>query len=446
MSTLSSQPYKGARDYYPADKRIQNFIFNNWKRVAMRYGYEEYSAPLLEPVDVYAAKSGQEVASEQAYDFIDRGGRSVAIRPEMTPSVSRMVAARRQEMAFPARLFSIANFMRYERPQRGREREFWQLNVDMFGGDNVMSEAEIIAMGAELLRIFGAVETMYVIKINNRKLINFMMSQYLGLDMIQAQLMIKLFDRKNKISTEDFRDQALDVLGKDMAEAGLEKISILLNAHTMADLPEEIRETSAVKEVQELFTLLHSMGITNAVFDITLMRGLDYYTGTVFEFFDTHPDNSRALFGGGRYDGLVGLFGVEPVSAVGMAPGLSTTELFLQSHGLLPALPSTTEVYVAVLGEDMLTCAMKLVADLRSEGVNVELDMTHRPLDKQIKTAVKKDIAFIVFIGAEELKTGIYSFKDITASEEQKLSFERIVSTVKDRRRVHTDELDDLFE
>lgn len=446
MSTLSSQPYKGARDYYPADKRIQNFIFNNWKRVAMRYGYEEYSTPLLEPVDVYAAKSGQEVASEQAYDFIDRGGRSVAIRPEMTPSVSRMVAARRQEMAFPARLFSIANFMRYERPQRGREREFWQLNVDMFGGDNVMSEAEIIAMGAELLRIFGAVETMYVIKINNRKLINFMMSQYLGLDMIQAQLMIKLFDRKNKISTEDFRDQALDVLGKDMAEAGLEKISILLNAHTMADLPEEIRETSAVKEVQELFTLLHSMGITNAVFDITLMRGLDYYTGTVFEFFDTHPDNSRALFGGGRYDGLVGLFGVEPVSAVGMAPGLSTTELFLQSHGLLPVLPSTTEVYVAVLGEDMLTGAMKLVADLRSEGVNVELDMTHRSLDKQIKTAVKKDIAFIVFIGAEELKTGIYSFKDITASEEQKLSFERIVSTVKDRRRVHTDELDDLFE
>jgi histidyl-tRNA synthetase len=446
MSTLSSQPYKGARDYYPADKRIQNFIFNNWKRVAMRYGYEEYSTPLLEPVDVYAAKSGQEVASEQAYDFIDRGGRRVAIRPEMTPSVSRMVAARRQEMAYPARLFSIANFMRYERPQRGREREFWQLNVDMFGGDNVMSEAEIIAMGAELLRIFGAIETMYVIKINNRKLINFMMSQYLGLDMIQAQLMIKLFDRKNKISTEDFRDQALDILGKDMAEVGLEKISTLLNAHTMADLPEEIRETGAVKEVQELFTLLHSMGMTNVVFDITLMRGLDYYTGTVFEFFDTHPDNSRALFGGGRYDGLVGLFGVESISAVGMAPGLSTTELFLQSHGLLPVLPSTTEVYVAVLGEGMLTGAMKLVADLRSEGVNVELDMTHRSLDKQIKTAVKKDIAFIVFIGAEELKTGIYSLKDTTASEEQKLSFERIVSTVKDRRRVHTDELDDLFE
>jgi histidyl-tRNA synthetase len=446
MSTLSSQPYKGTRDYYPADKRIQNFIFNNWKRVAMRYGYEEYGAPLLEPIDVYAAKSGQELANEQTYMFTDRGGRNMAIRPEMTPTISRMVAARRQEMAYPARLFSIANFMRYERPQRGREREFWQLNIDVFGAEGAQSESEIITMGAEFLSVFGATDEMYVIKINNRKLINFMMAQYLGLDTVQAQLMIKLFDRKNKISTEEFRDQALDILGEAMAETGLAKISALLNAHSMADLPEEMRESGAVKEVQELFTLLEAAGIKNAVFDITLMRGLDYYTGTVFEFFDNHPDNNRSLFGGGRYDGLVGLFGAEPISAVGMAPGLSTTELFLQSHDLMPKLPSTTEVYVAVLGEDSLRGAMKLAADLRNEGVNTELDTTGRKLDKQIKTAVKKDIAFMIFVGEEELKTEIYSFKDTASSEEQKLSFERIVSTVKDRRRPHLDDLDDLFE
>jgi histidyl-tRNA synthetase len=446
MSTLSSQPYKGTRDYYPAEKRIQNFIFNNWKRVAMRYGYEEYGAPMLEPIEIYAAKSGQELASEQTYMFTDRGSRTVAIRPEMTPSISRMVAARRQEMAYPARLFSIANFMRYERPQRGREREFWQLNVDIFGLEGALPESEIIAMGAEFLNVFGATDDMYSIKINNRKLINFMMAHYLGLDTVQAQLMIKLFDRKNKITTEEFRDQALDILGESMAEAGLAKISTLLNAHTMADLPEEIRESNAVKEVQELFTLLNAAGIKNAVFDITLMRGLDYYTGTVFEFFDNHPDNSRSLFGGGRYDGLVGLFGAEQISAVGLAPGLSTTELFLQSHDLLPKLPSTTEVYIAVLGDDMLAGAMKLATDLRSEGVNTELDVTGRKLDKQIKTAVKKDIAFIVFVGEEELKTEMYSFKDTASSEEQKLSFERIVTTVKDRRRVHSDDLDDLFE
>lgn len=445
MSTLSSQPYKGTRDYYPQEKRVQNYIFANWKRIAQRFGYEEYGAPLLEPLDVYEAKSGQELANEQTYTFTDRGSRTVAIRPEMTPTISRMVAARRQELAYPARLFSIANFMRYERPQRGREREFWQLNTDIFGVEGALPEAEIITMGAEFLKVFGATDDMYQVKINNRKVINFMMAQYLGLDTVQAQLMTKLFDRKSKIAPEDFRDQAIEIFGEKAAPAGLGKISKLLSAKNMSELPEEIRESSAVKEVQELFTLLEQAGVKNATFDITLMRGLDYYTGTVFEFFDTHPDNNRSLYGGGRYDGLVGLFGAEPISAVGMAPGLTMTELFLQTHNLLPKLTSTTEVYIVVLG-DTLKGSMKLASDLRDEGVNVELDISGRKLDKQLKTAVKKDIPFIVFVGEEELKTEVYSFKDTASSEEQKLSFERIVSSVKDRRRKHIDDLDDLFE
>lgn len=444
MSTLSSQPYKGTRDYYPADKRVQNYIFANWKRTARSFGYEEYGAPLLEPLEVYAAKSGQELANEQTYTFMDRGNRTVAIRPEMTPSISRMVAAKRQEMAYPARLFSVANFMRYERPQRGREREFWQLNIDIFGVEGALPEAEIITMGAETLKAFGARDDMYAIKVNNRNVINFMMSQYLGLDAIQAQLMIKLFDRKNKITPESFRDQAIEIFGSELAPSGLKKISDLLMAKSMADLPEAIRESVAVKEVQELFTLLERSGVKNAIFDITLMRGLDYYTGTVFEFFDTHPENNRSLFGGGRYDGLVGLFGAEPISAVGMAPGLTTTELFLQTHNLLPKLPSTTEVYIVVLG-DTLKGAASLASNLREEGVNVELDITGRKLDKQLKTAVKKEIPFIIFVGEEELKNEIYSFKDTASSEEQKLSFERIVSSVKDRRRNHNDDPDDLF-
>lgn len=445
MSSLSSQPYKGTRDYYPADKRIQNYIFDNWRRVSQSYGYEEYGAPLLEPLEVYTAKSGQELAGEQTYTFTDRGDRTVAIRPEMTPSISRMVAARRQEMAYPARLFSIANFMRYERPQRGREREFWQLNADIFGVDGARPEAEIITMGAELLKSFGARDEMYRIRINNRKLINFMMAQYLGLDAVQAELMIRLFDRKDKITHEQFRDQAIEIFGEAAAPAGLGKISKLLVAKSMADLPDEIRESNTVKEVRELFTLLEQSGVTNAIFDITLMRGFDYYTGTVFEFFDTHPDNNRALFGGGRYDGLVGLFGAEPISAVGIAPGLTMTELFLQTHELLPKLVSTTEVYVIVLG-DNLPGAAKFADALRSEGVNVELDITGRKLDRQLKTAIKKEIPFIVFIGEEELRSEIYSFKDTASSEEQKLSFERVVSSVKDRRRKRDDELDDLFE
>ena len=445
MSTLSSQSYKGTRDYYPADKRIQNYIFDTWKRVVMRYGYEEYGAPMLELLDVYTAKSGQELAGEQTYAFIDRGDRTVAIRPEMTPSVSRMIAAKRQELPYPARWFSIANFMRYERPQRGREREFWQLNADIFGAEGALAEAEIISLGAQIMTEFGAKDDMYIIKINNRKLINFMMAQYLGLDAIQAQLMIRLFDRRGKISNEDFRDQAIDIFGEAAAPNGLAKISALLSAKSMGELPEEIRESSAVREVQELFTILERVGIKNAIFDITLMRGFDYYTGTVFEFFDMHPENKRSLFGGGRYDGLVGLFGAEPISAVGFAPGYTMTELFLEAHNLLPKLPSTTEVYIVVL-EDALKGAMEFAGRLRAEGVNVELDISGRKLDKQIKTAIKKAVPFMVFVGEDELKKEIYPFKDVASSEEQKLSFERIVTGVKDRRRKHVDELDDLFE
>jgi histidyl-tRNA synthetase len=444
MSVLSSQAYKGTRDYYPEDKRVQNYIFSTWKRIAEQYGYEEYGTPLLEPLEVYAAKSGQEIVNEQTYSFTDRGDRQVAIRPEMTPSVSRLVAAKRQEMAYPARLYSIANFMRYERPQRGREREFWQLNVDIFGVDGILADAEIIALGADTLKVFGATAEMYTIKVNNRKVIGEMMDHYLGLDTVQAQLMIKLFDRKSKIAPEAFRDQAIEIFGADAAKDGLAKIAALLSAKTIGELPGELRESDAFKEVQELFRLLAGHGIKNAVFDITLMRGLDYYTGTVFEFFDTHPDNNRALFGGGRYDGLVGLFGAEPISAVGMAPGLTMTELFLKTHKLLPAMHSTTEVYIVVL-EGGLEAAQALAGQLRAEGVRTELDITDRKTDKQIKTAVKKDIPFMIFVGPEEAKKEVYPFKVTASTEEKHLSFERIVSTVKDRRIKRESDIDDLF-
>lgn len=433
MATLSPESYKGARDWYPEDMRVRNYIFKTWRRVVKQYGYESYDAPLLEPVDIYEAKSGQELVSEQTYAFIDRGERRVAIRPEMTPSVSRMIAARRQEVALPARWYSIAQFMRYERPQRGRDREFWQLNCDVFGCEGTLAEAEVIAIGSDVLKAFGATDDMYTIKINNRHIINAMMAQYLGLDAVQAELMIKLFDRKNKIAPEQFREQAIDIFGPDRAANGLQKLAQLLAAKTMADLPESIRESDAVREVQSLFTHLEQYGIKNALFDITLMRGLDYYTGTVFEFFDTHPENSRSLFGGGRYDGLVGLFGAEPVSAVGFAQGLSMTELFLQTHRLLPDLYSTTDIYMIIVG-DALRGAQALAANFRREGVNVELDVTSRKIDKQLKTAVKKRIPYIMFVGQDELNGEIYPLKNTQTTEEKKMSFERVVAAVRDRR------------
>jgi len=333
--------------------------------------------------------------------------------------------------------------MRYERPQRGREREFWQLNCDLFGLDGPLADAEIISIGDQIMQSFGATDEMYTIKINNRRIINFLMAQYLELDAVQAQLMIKLFDRKNKIASEAFRDQAIDIFGNESAREGLQKLAQLVAAKTMADLPEMLRESDAVREIQELFTYLERAGVKNAVFDITLMRGLDYYTGTVFEFFDTHPENNRALFGGGRYDGLVGLFGATPVSAVGIAPGLTTTELFLKTHELIPELTSSTDVYLIVVGE-ALRGAQRVVDQLRKEGINVELDFTGRKIDKQLKTAVKKAIPYILVIGDDELKSEVYPLRNAVTREEETLSVERIVSTVRDHRHTRKHREDDF--
>ena len=424
MTTLSSQPYKGTRDYYPEDKRTQNYIFNTWRAVVERFGYEEYGAPILEPIDIYAAKSGQELVNDQTYVFTDRGGRNVAIRPEMTPTISRMVAARRQELAYPARLYSIANFMRYERPQRGREREFWQLNVDIFGVDQVTADVEIVTIADTILKEFGAQSGDYVIRINNRKFINFMMSQYLGLEAVAAQQMTKLFDRRNKITEADFKEQAGVIFGNDNDER-IEKVMMLTGATSVEDLPEELKVADALSEVTQVFSSLAKAGVTDVVFDATLMRGLDYYTGTVFEAFDTHPDNNRSLFGGGRYDGLVNLFGAEPISAVGMAPGNTMIENFLSVHNLLPAQKSLTKVYVVVI-DDALDTANTVATQLRAAGINTELDITDRKIDKKIKTALKKNIEHLLFIGASD--NGSFSFKNVATEQEEKLSVEQIIA------------------
>ncbi len=425
MTTLSSQPYKGTRDYYPEEKRLQNYIFDTWKKVVERFGYEEYGAPILENLEVYAAKSGQELVNEQTYTFTDRGGRTVAIRPEMTPTVSRMVAARRQELAYPARLFSIANFMRYERPQRGREREFWQLNVDVFGVDAISADIEIITIADAILKEFGAKAGDYVIRVNNRKLIHYMMAEYLGLDVVGAQQMIKLFDRRNKITEQDFEEQALLILGESQKD-DIEKIKQIIDAQTIDALPEELQRAAAIDEIKSVFDGLSKAGVDGAIFDATLMRGLDYYTGTVFEVFDTHPDNNRSLFGGGRYDGLVGLFGAEPISAVGMAPGNTMIENFLAVHNLLPENCSKTDVYVVVIG-DALDDARRVAYELRQGGLNVEVDITDRKLDKQIKTAVKKGIKHILFIGEKDAESAQYSLKNIEDETEEKLTPDQIL-------------------
>ena len=282
-------------------------------------------------------------------------------------------------------------------------------------------------MADSIMKAFGAKPEDYVIKINNRNLINFMMANYLGLDNQSAQAMVKLIDKKNKIAYEDFEAQAKVILGENY-QLGLQNLTDLIEAKTMADLPDTVKNSSIIKEIQALFTLLEQADVTSVRFDHTLMRGLEYYTGIVFEVFDTHPDNSRSLFGGGRYDGLVGLFGAEPISAVGMAPGATMIENFLIVHKLVPDLKSHTNAFITVIGEQNIKHANNLAKYLRDNGLNIEVDITDRKVDRQIKSALKKQIPTVIFVGENEALSEVYIVKNLSDQTESSLSADEIVS------------------
>ncbi|KKT12874.1 MAG: Histidyl-tRNA synthetase [Parcubacteria group bacterium GW2011_GWC1_43_30] len=284
MAKLGTDPYKGVRDFYPEDMAIQNYIFNTWRKVAEKFEYVEYGASILEPAELYKGKTSEEIVNDQTFSFTDRGGREVILRPEMTPTLARMIAAERKSLKFPLRWFSIPNVFRYERPQRGRRREHWQLNCDLLGIPGIEADVEIISLAHAILRAFGAEEKDFEIRINSRKAL------------------------PKGVSMETIRK----------IDKG-EEVGI------------EVRETD---EIRSVLDLLEKKGIKNARFNQKIVRGFDYYTGIVFEVFDTNPDNPRSLFGGGRYDNLLEIFDVDPIPAVGFGMGDITLRDFLETHKL----------------------------------------------------------------------------------------------------------------
>jgi len=424
--TLSTQPYKGARDFYPPEKRLQKYLFGVMRKVVESYGYEEYDAPIIEPLEIYQAKSGSELVNEQTYTFEDRGGRKVTLRPEMTPTVSRMVAGQRQELAYPLRWYSIPNLWRYERPQRGRLREHWQLNVDIFGVSGTQADAEIIQVANKLLLCYKATPEMFAIRINSRKLVEYILKEYCQLDPETVTKSIHLIDKKSKMESDEFKGLLTDVIGDEKAPKLLE----VLGVNDIDTLPGELKSHDSINELRDLIKTLQANGINNAVFDVTLMRGFDYYTDIVFEVFDKDPGNPRAMFGGGRYDGLVSLFGAEPVASVGFGMGDVTLHDFLEVHGLLPTLKSETDVYIALINDDSGQ-SKPIIDSLREEGLNVAVDFSNRSLDSQIKSALKKGINFVLFIGNEEISSGQFTLKNLATREETKVNLADIATTIK---------------
>ncbi len=426
---VPTQSYKGARDFYPEDKRLQKWMFDKWRTVVERFGYEEYDAPILEPTDLYLMKGNEEIIREQTYTFKDRGDRSVTIRTEMTPTVSRMVAGQRQELNYPVRWYSIPNLWRYERMQRGRLREFWQLNVDMFGVGNVSAELEMLQIADALFREFKAARTSYVIKVNSRVLVNTMFEFVCGMNEEQTAELIRLTDRMNKMTVAEFK-KSVDVITKSTKTT--DKITELLQTKSIKDLPKELSKSPSVIELSELLENCKNQGIRNVEFDITLMRGFDYYTDIVFEAFDTNSENNRSLLGGGRYDGLVAQFGVEPVPTIGFAAGDVGFQNFLETHKLIPKLASEIQVIIISRNSESSLNCQKIASELRDQGINAAVDFSDRKEDKKYKSAVKTGVKFAILAGTDEFESGKFVLKDLHSNKEQIQSIARISKILKD--------------
>jgi histidyl-tRNA synthetase len=409
--SLQTQPYKGARDFYPEDKRIQKFMFNKLRRAVETYGYEEYDAPMLELLDIYLAKSGSEIVNDQTYTFTDRGDRQVVIRPEMTPSVSRMVAAKRNKLNFPLRWYSIPNLWRYERPQRGRYREHWQLNVDLFGEASLSAEGEIINLASHILKSFGATNEMFEIRLNSRKFMEYLAGQTFSLNAENSLSLFKLIDRKNKIDQEAFNEQALGILS---GQEDVDRLLYILDLDDIRNIPKELSSADGIVDIQTLISNLSvNADIGKVVFDPNIMRGFDYYNDMVFEIFDTHPENNRAMMGGGRYDGLVGLFGVDPVPTIGFGLGDATLLNFLQIHELLPTVSPETDLAVLLLTEES-NDSQSLVAELRKQGLNIVVDFSDRKVGNKIRWAESKGIKYISVLGQDEIDSQTLSIKNLS--------------------------------
>jgi histidyl-tRNA synthetase len=428
---LSTQGYKGTRDFYPPDKRLQKFIFGKLREVVESFGYQEYDAPLLESLEIYAAKSGQEIVSEQLYSFEDKKGRQLAIRPEMTPSVSRMVAARRQELPYPLRWYSIPNLWRYERPQAGRLREHWQLNVDIFGVEGLAADFEIILIADTILKSFNATDDMYSIKINSRRL----MAKLLEAEGIKGQqqpIAMRYLDNYKKLAGEKERNDFLKKATASAEQAGKIYGAIEAVAGKSGSLQVAVQNSQDSRALRELLSMLKDSGV-NAVIDPFVSRGLDYYTDIVFEVFDNHKENNRSMFGGGRYDGLVGLFGVEPLPTVGFGMGDVTLQRFLDLHGLLPNLKPETDAVVILIG-DVFKAASEMVAELRGLGARLAVDSSGRKLDVQLRNAVKSGVPFVIFLGSEEIAGSNFKLRNLKSGEEMVLATRQAADTLNSRR------------
>lgn len=444
---LTTQPYKGARDFYPQEMRVRNYIFSVWKRVCNRFGFEEYDFPILEPLEIFAAKTGEEIVNQQLFSFEDRGGRKLAIRPELTPGTVRMLAQKFGELTPPVKWFMIGNNWRYEKPQLGRGREFYQLEANIFGIDEVEADFEIFTLILAIMQEFGANETMFELFVSDRRLIGALLQDTLKLSENQTLETRRLMDKRKKLEKEAFMAALADV-GLNLSQA--ETVEKYMNC-SLAELdqvisPKVLQTNKGYQNINKLFSLIKKAGFEKYVsFDPSIIRGFDYSDGLVYEVFDKNPANRRSMFGGERFDRLINIFGNYNMAATGFAMGDWTLLEFLKNWKLLPEFGTSETDYLVTVwpksdnsednnGSDtkFYEASNEVAKALRAKNKNVTIwTGANTKLDKQLKYADKKSITYAIIIGEDELKAGQVTVKDLKSQKQETKSLEMFLAEIK---------------
>lgn len=416
------KPVKGTRDFYPAEKAVNSWLWNTIREVSESYGYQEFDGPYLESIDLYAAKSGEELVKEQSFVFPDKNDNLIALRPELTPSLVRMIAQKQQQLFYPLRWWSFGPFWRYESPQKGRGREFFQWNADLIGVDSPEADAEMAALMASLFQKVGLKPDQAKVFVNNRRLMEKELIE-LGIPEDLQGAVFRVIDRRDKLNEEDWKAYALEMGLNDSQFAGVQSL--------LED--DDLWKKSA--ELPRFFKAVDALGIADYVaYAPRIIRGLDYYTGTVFEAQAISADVRRSIAGGGRYDNLLADVGGQPLPGVGFAMGDMVLSVILDELDLLPPdrNASPSQVMVTIFDEDTQLASYRLGAELRRAGIPVYTYPTADKLGKQFKHADRIGAQIAVILGPDEIREGKVAIKDLSTREQSSLPRENIVKAIRD--------------
>ncbi|HEY1111414.1 MAG TPA: histidine--tRNA ligase [Opitutaceae bacterium] len=429
----SFQTLPGFREFYPEDLARRNHIFRLWRQTATTFGFSEYDAPVLEPLELYKAKSGDEIEA-QLFSFTDKGGREVALRPEMTPTVCRLVGAKANALKRPIKWFSIAEFYRYERMQKGRGRCFFQFNADIFGEPGPEAEIELIALLIQCLCSFGLTEQDFYVRLSDRNLW-FYYLEALGFDEAKARGVLGAIDKYEKYGDDAFKGYT-EAHG-ELDPALKAKILEFLQVKSLAALEEKLSSlgdklTARLGDWRKLLGALDAMGLGRFVeVDLGVVRGLAYYTGFVFEAFDRKGE-LRALAGGGRYDDLVQKLGGPALPAVGFAIGDMTFALLLEQRGLTPNFIQAPDVYAVIGGAQERLAAFGDIHALRAAGFRVDYPMKDVAFGKQLKAAAESGAKLALIYGGDEVAKGVVKIRDLTHRSEIEVPRNQVAAHVRD--------------